>query len=98
VRLRDEDAPALLASLERLAATLGVSIRYEALAREDERMRIRSGLVRLREKPVLLVESCLSARDKCLVIAEALSAFDLRRVFITPAARMLIDRAARMVP
>lgn len=98
MRLRDEDAPILLTSLERLAATLGVAIRYEQLEQEGERLRIRSGLVRLRDRPMLLVESRLSQRDKCFVIAEAFSSFDLKRVFVTPAARLLIERLARKRP
>jgi hypothetical protein len=98
VRLRSEDSPALLSSLERLASTLGVGIRYEQLEQEGGTVRIRSGLVRLRDKHVLLVESSLCPRDKCLVIAHALSSFDLRRVFMTPAARMLIERSARFGP
>ena len=88
-----DNAEHLLGQLELLGHKLGLAIRYEALNVEvnEESNVARGGLCRIREKKVVLVDSRLCSSERCRVLAEALSAFDLSTVFIPPAVRSLID-------
>ncbi|MCP4676133.1 MAG: hypothetical protein GY854_11625 [Deltaproteobacteria bacterium] len=89
--IRPEDADVLLEQLERLGATLGVSVRYEVLGQEDDLSPIRSGLCRLKDNQILLVDSRLSIVMRCQVLAAEFKRFDLSCIFISPAVRRLIE-------
>lgn len=90
-KLRHEDAPAMLSQLERLSEILGIDIRYEELSPQTDSIQIRSGLIRLRRQRLLIVDSRLTAYDKCRVISYELREHDLRHVFISPAVRRMIE-------
>ena len=85
------EAATMLARLEAVAEKLGVRVRYEPLAAEDETVSIRGGLCRLRGDRMILVDSRLAPAERCLCLAEALGGFDLRGVFLPPAVRALIE-------
>lgn len=88
-----ENADRMLDQLEMLGQKLGISIRYELLRVETngDSNTARGGLCRLRDMNLVLVDSRLCAVERCRVLAEALGAFDLSRIFVPPAVRDLID-------
>ncbi|MDJ0763841.1 MAG: hypothetical protein QNJ97_12750 [Myxococcota bacterium] len=95
--IRDEDASLLLMHLERIAATLGINIRYELLGEESDTSPIRSGLCRVQKDAILLIDSRLDPTMQCLEIARALGSVDLSNIFVPPAVRDLIE-GSRTVP
>jgi hypothetical protein len=88
-----ENDAALLSELERVGRVLGIAVRYEHLGEEEDTTPIRSGICRVKERNLLLIDSRLSPAERCRVIARALRAFDLSSIYITPAARLLLERA-----
>ena len=86
-----EDDAALLGELERVGRALGIAVRYERLGEEGDTAPIRSGLCRVKEQNLLLIDSRLSTAERCRVIASSLRAFDLSNVYITPAVRLLLE-------
>lgn len=83
----------MLCQLERLSEILGIGIRYEALSGESDPIQIRSGLIRLRRQRLLIVDSRLTAYDKCRVISFELRNHDLRHIFVSPSVRRMIERS-----
>ena len=71
-----EESEALLA-FETLAKTLDVDVRYE---KGD----FRSGLYRLYEKHVILMQKDIPDIKKIEILARDLSAFDLEKIYILP--------------
>ena len=86
-----EDAPFLLAKLEQLCQSLGVCVRYERLGDDEELPSAQSGLCRLRQDQLLLVDVRFSPADRCRVLAGELRRFDLGAVFLHPAVRRILD-------
>ena len=89
--IRAEDADVLLEQLEHLGAALGVSVRYEVLGEEDDIAKIRSGLCRLKDSQILLIDSRLSSVMRCQVLVAEFKQLDLSCIFISPAVRRLIE-------
>ena len=89
--IRDDEAIWLLGMLEAISAKRRIAIRYESLADNDGETTVKSGLVRLRGAPVVIVERRLSARQKCEVLLDALRHEDLSDVFVPPLVRRLIE-------
>jgi hypothetical protein len=96
--IRLEDAAAVLGQLEAVAAKLSVEVRFEALGQEGDAAPTRGGLCRVKDEELIYVDSRLSAPDKCRVLAEALSHFDLGGLFMPPAVRRLVERASAAEP
>ena len=86
-----ENAQRLLAQLEQLGHTLGVDVRYEVLGEKGDLAQIRSGLCRLKDDHLLLIDSQLSTIEKCGVLVNEFKRFDLCGVFVPPALRRLIE-------
>jgi hypothetical protein len=91
MKICSENADRLLDQLERLGHTLGVVIRYEILSENGDLAQIRSGLCRLKNDHLLLVDSQLSTVEKCSVLINEFKRFDLCGVFVPPAIRRLIE-------
>ena len=91
MKVRTENADRLLAQLERLGHTLGIDVRYEALGENGDLAETRSGLCRLKDDRILLVDNQLSIIEKCGVLVHAFKSFDLCDVFVPPAVRRLIE-------
>jgi hypothetical protein len=85
------EAAGMLARLEAVADKLGVRVRYEPLATDDEAVSIRGGLCRVRGDRMILIDSRLAVAERCLCLAEALGGFDLSRIFLPPAVRALVE-------
>ncbi|HEY4016070.1 MAG TPA: hypothetical protein VGM06_22195 [Polyangiaceae bacterium] len=83
----------LLGELEALASRLGVAVRVEAFP--GELLHGRGGLCWLRGQPVVLMDSSLSAADRILTLASALSAFDLDAVYVPPFVRAQVESTRR---
>jgi hypothetical protein len=91
MKIRVENADRLLEQLERLGHTLGIVVRYEVLSENGDLAQIRSGLCRLKDDHILLVDSQLSTVEKCSVLINEFKRFDLCGVFVPPAIRRLIE-------
>ena len=85
----------LAQALETLAARLGVAVRYEAIDRSLTRGRPGGGLVRLRGKPLILIDSRLGPRERVGVLAHALAHFDLDGIYLPPVVRATIRAHGR---
>ncbi len=86
----------VLRELEKLAARLGIDVRFDSLdARVIEK---RGGLCVLRGKSVIVIDSTLPLLDKIGVLSEALAMFDLEAIFVPPVLRARIEgRLERVV-
>ena len=86
----DHNAVWMLRQLEQLAEKLGVEVRYERLGGEEEELSLKSGSCRLKGRELIIVDRTLGPEGRCRVLAEELRRFDLSKVFVTPAVRVLI--------
>ncbi len=85
------DAPGLLEKLEQLGRRLGVVIRYELLGEDEDLAQTKSGLCRLKENRVLLVDSRLGPIDRCRVIIAEIKQLEIGSVYIPPVVRQLLE-------
>jgi hypothetical protein len=95
---RWEEALAVLRQLEAVAAKLGVPVRFEVLGQEGDVTLTRGGLCRANGEDIILVDSRLSVPEKCRILAEALSHFDLLDVYLPPAVRRLVENVTAAEP
>ncbi len=75
----------LLMELETLAARLGVTVSYESLPDS------RSGLCRLHDEYLLIIDRRLTKGEQVEVFLDALRGFDLEGVHVLPRIRSLIE-------
>jgi hypothetical protein len=87
VSRRDE---ALCEELKELARRLGVQVREETLLREVG-YHVRSGLCRVRGEDVIFLDRSLQAAERVQVLADGLSGRDLETLYLSPAARRLLE-------
>ena len=71
------------------ARIAGITIREAALASGD--LKARSGLCTLRGEPILFLDPGLSPLERAMLISSALRGRDLDNVYLSPAARALIE-------
>jgi hypothetical protein len=79
----------MVEELVRVARELGFDVREEELLR-DVGYRPRSGVCRVGEQDVILLDRKLSGPERVEVLCSALADRDLERVFLSPALRALI--------
>jgi hypothetical protein len=72
------------------AERVGLVVRREKILREIG-YRARGGACRLREKDLLIIDRDTPPADQLEVLAEALRARDLDAVYLSPAARQIIQ-------
>jgi hypothetical protein len=82
---------ALLEELKSAAQKLGLQIREERLLREVG-YRVRSGSCRLGEEHIIFLDRDLPVNAQIEVLADELSARSLDDVYLSPAARALVER------
>jgi hypothetical protein len=87
---------ALLDELKNAAMRLGFEVREEKLLREVG-YRVRSGSCRVRETQVILLDRDLPPSAQIDVLVEELARRPLDDVYLSPAARRLLDRTASAV-
>jgi len=90
----DESSPTLLEELKAAAVRLGFEVREEKLLREVG-YHVRSGSCRLRDANLILLDRQLPAAAQIDVLVDQLCSRPLDDVYLSPAARRLLDRAAR---
>lgn len=71
------------------ARAAGVEVRSERLASSDPLTR--SGLVTLKGSPVLFLDTGLAPHDQLDCLVRALRGADLENVYLSPAARALLE-------
>lgn len=84
---------ALLDELKTVATRLGFEVREEKLLREVG-YRVRSGSCRVHETHVILLDRGLPLTAQIEVLVEELAHRSLDDVYLSPAARRLLERAA----
>lgn len=85
---------AILDELKGVAAKLGLVVREEKLLREIG-YRVRSGRCRVGEEQVIFLDRNTPPESQLDVLIDELVARGVDGVYLSPAARSLIDRAAR---
>ena len=85
------DDPLLLGKLEALAQRLDIQVRYESL--EGETAFRSGGLCRIRKKPIIIINTRVTVREKIKTLVEALRRFDLSNIYLKPALRDLLEKA-----
>lgn len=84
---------AMVEELAQAAERIGLQVRRERLLREIG-YRARGGACRLREKDLVIIDSAQSPADQLEVLLEALRARDLETLYLSPAARRLLQNQA----
>jgi hypothetical protein len=84
---------ALLEELKGAATRLGFEVREEKLLREVG-YRVRSGSCRVRQTHVILLDRGLSPSAQIDILVDELAGRPLEDVYLSPAARRLIEHAA----
>jgi hypothetical protein len=87
----------MVEELKRAAADLGFEVREEELLREVG-YRARSGVCRVGERSVIVLDRRLSARDRIEILCGAVAGRDLERVFLSPALRARLEAHAPAEP
>ena len=80
---------AMVEELVRVARELGFDVREEELLR-DAGYRPRSGVCRVGQRDVILMDRRLSGPERVEVLCSALADRDLEQIFLSPATRALI--------
>ena len=84
---------ALLEELKTAAEKLGLSVREQRLLREVG-YRVRSGSCRVRDEEVVFLDRSLSVSAQIDVLVEELAGRSLESIYLSPAARALLESAA----
>ena len=84
---------ALLEELKAAAERLGLRVREEHLLREVG-YRVRSGSCRVRDAQVIFIDRALPIHAQIDVLVDELAGRALDTVYLSPAARALLERAA----
>ncbi len=88
---------ALLQELKAAATKVGLQVREERLLREVG-YRVRSGRCRLRSDEILFLDRQLPVAAQIDVLVDELSSRPLEDIYLSPAARALVERAAAREP
>lgn len=83
----------LVEELARAAEQVGLEVRRERLLREVG-YRARGGACRLREKDLVILDSAQPPAEQLEVLLEALRERDLEALYLSPAARRLLQDSA----
>ncbi len=84
----------MLEELKAAAEKLGMKVREERLLREVG-YRVRSGRCRVGEDQVIFLDRNTPAESQIDVLIDELASLEIDQVYLSPAARSLLDRAAQ---
>jgi len=73
------------------ARSAGIAVREAPLSSGE--LKARSGLITLRGKPVLFLDTGLSPPERIELISQALCSRDLTNIYLSPQARSMIENA-----
>ncbi|MDY6903213.1 MAG: hypothetical protein SWH61_00875 [Thermodesulfobacteriota bacterium] len=76
--------------LKNLSEKLGISVQEHNL--RNAGIHVSSGLCRIKDKQVFIMDKRLSIREKTAALAECLGQMDLEGVYIVPVIRDLLNR------
>jgi len=88
---------ALLGELKAAAEKVGMQVREERLLREVG-YRVRSGRCRVENDEILFLDRALPGPAQIDVLIDELAAHPLDEIYLSPAARALVERAAAKEP
>ena len=80
----------LVDELAEAAKRVGIEVRREKIMREVG-YRVRGGPCRLRNQDMIILDREQAPADQIEVLAEALRSRDLEQVYLSPAARRILD-------
>jgi hypothetical protein len=80
----------LVDELSEAAARLGLEVRREKILREVG-YRARGGVCRFRDRNLIILDREMAVADQVEILAEALRGRDLEALYLSPAARRLLD-------
>lgn len=80
----------LVDELAEVAQRIGLEVRRERILREVG-YRARGGACRLREKDLIIIDREMAPADQVEMLAEALRTRDLEALYLSPAARRLLQ-------
>jgi hypothetical protein len=83
----------LVDELSEAAKRLGLEVRREKILREIG-YRARGGACRFRDRNLIILDRELAPAEQVEILAEALRGHDLEALYLSPAARHLIDAAS----
>jgi len=75
------------------AKRLGLEVRREKILREVG-YRARGGACRFRERNLVIIDRSMAPEEQVEILAEALRGHDLEALYLSPAARRLVQTAA----
>ncbi len=79
--------------LKDLAEKLGITVTEKSF--RNTGLPVKSGLCRIREKPVYIMNRNLPLANKSRLLAECLVEMDHEQVFVVPVVREFLDRVGR---
>jgi hypothetical protein len=82
--------------LKELAEKLGITVLEQSF--KNTGIHVRSGLCRVKEQQMFIMNKHESIRSKVEILAECLAAFPLDDVFVVPAVRDVLDQFKAKVP
>jgi hypothetical protein len=83
------DRSILLEELKQVFEKLGVELREQAL--ESEAGKAKSGLVRVRDTKIVLLDSSLSMEEKISILTRILEEFNLEGLYLSPYLRKWME-------
>lgn len=82
------DAENILHNLESLAKKLSIDLKYNNL--DNEEFRIESGACNIKGREVIIIDSRLSAKEKCRILSGHLRKHNTNDIFIPPFLREMM--------
>jgi hypothetical protein len=83
----------LIAELCEAAGRMGIEVRRERILREVG-YRARGGACRLRERNLIILDREIGLEEQAQLLAQALRGTDLEALYLSPAARRLVEAGA----
>jgi hypothetical protein len=87
----------LIEELSEAAKRVGLEVRREKILREVG-YRARGGACRFRERSLVILDREMAPAEQIGILAEALRGRDLEALYLSPAARRLVEPAAEAGP
>ncbi|HJU10362.1 MAG TPA: hypothetical protein VJ728_05780 [Candidatus Binataceae bacterium] len=94
--MKDNKSTRLLRLVDELsdaAKRLGLEVRREKILREIG-YRARGGACRFRDRTMIILDREMAPAEQVEILADALRGHDLEALYLSPAARRLVDAAA----
>ena len=90
--MSDQKSLRLLDELSDAAKRVGLEVRREKILREVG-YRARGGACRVRDRNLIILDREMPPAEQVELLAEALHGYDLDALYLSPAARRLLDAA-----